>query len=100
MPNCTPVRRFSLEQRRALEMLASAPRGISEQSLVVAHGFAAELLAEFVLAGLATERFAGIINSDCRISGYPDLATKLQIGFDQSCLLAWRINVGEPRGLK
>src|SRR5258707_13747541 len=54
IPNGTPVRRFSREQRRALEMLASAPRGISEQSLVVAHGFAAELLAELVLAGLAT----------------------------------------------
>ncbi len=49
IPNGTPVRRFSREQRRALEMLASAPRGISEQSLVVAHGFAAELLAELVL---------------------------------------------------
>src|SRR5260370_8769544 len=54
IPNGTPVRRFSREQRRAFEMLASAPRGISEQSLVVAHGFAAELLAELVLAGLAT----------------------------------------------
>jgi len=41
------------------------------------------------------ERFAGIINADCRIIGYPDLATKLQIGLDQSCLLAWRIDVGE-----
>src|SRR5258708_33131382 len=50
IPNGTPVRRFSREQRRALEMLASAPRGISEQSLVVAHGFEAELLAELVLA--------------------------------------------------
>jgi hypothetical protein len=57
-------------------MLASAPRGTSEQSLMVAHGFAAELLAELVLAGLATECFACIINSDCRIIGYPDLATK------------------------
>ncbi len=56
IPNGTPVRRFSREQRRALEMLASAPRGISEQSLVVAHGFAAELLAELVLARDRSDR--------------------------------------------
>jgi len=45
--------RLSREQRRALKMLADAPRGISEEVLVVAHGFSAEMLAGLVLAGLA-----------------------------------------------
>jgi hypothetical protein len=42
------------EQRRALKMLADAPRGVSAEMLVVAHGFSAEMLAGLVLAGLAT----------------------------------------------
>jgi hypothetical protein len=37
------------EQRRALKMLADAPRGVSEEMLIVVHGFSAEMLA-----GLAT----------------------------------------------
>jgi len=35
-------------------MLADAPRGVSEEILVVVHGFSAEMLAGLVLAGLAT----------------------------------------------
>jgi hypothetical protein len=35
-------------------MLADAPRGISEEVLVLAHGFSAEIVADLVLAGLAT----------------------------------------------
>jgi hypothetical protein len=46
--------RLSREQRRALKMLADAPRGVSEEVLVIAHGFSAETLAGLVLAGLAT----------------------------------------------
>jgi hypothetical protein len=46
--------RLSREQRRALKMLADAPRGVSEEVLVIAHGFSAEMLAGLVLAGLAT----------------------------------------------
>src|SRR5713101_4970897 len=42
------------EQRRALKMLTDAPRGVSEEMLVVVHGFSAAMLAGFVLAGLAT----------------------------------------------
>ena len=42
------------ERRRALKMLADAPRGVSEEMLVVVHGFSAEMLAGLVLAGLAT----------------------------------------------
>ena len=40
-------------------------------------------------------RFAGIINGDCRIIGYPDLATSLRAGLDQSCILAWRVDICE-----
>jgi hypothetical protein len=46
--------RLSREQRRALKMLADAPRGVSEEVLVIAHGFSAETLAGLVLTGLAT----------------------------------------------
>jgi hypothetical protein len=45
---------FSRERRRALKVLADAPRGVSEEVLVVAHGFSAEMLAGLVLDGLAT----------------------------------------------
>jgi hypothetical protein len=46
--------RLSREQRRALKMLADAPRGVSEEVLVIAHGFSVETLGGLVLAGLAT----------------------------------------------
>jgi hypothetical protein len=52
-PPASPMR-LSREQRRALKMLADAPRGVSEEMLVVVHGFSAEMLAGLVLAGLAT----------------------------------------------
>jgi hypothetical protein len=42
------------EKRRALKMLADAPRGVRKEMLVVVHGFSAEMLAGLVLAGLAT----------------------------------------------
>jgi hypothetical protein len=42
------------ERRRALKMLADAPRGVSKEMLVVVHGFSAEMLAGLVLVGLAT----------------------------------------------
>jgi hypothetical protein len=47
-------KRLSREQRHALKMLANAPRGVSEEVLVVAHGFSAEMIADLVIAGLAT----------------------------------------------
>jgi hypothetical protein len=40
-------------QRRALQILAGAPRGVTEEAMV-AHGFEADMLAGLVLAGLAT----------------------------------------------
>jgi hypothetical protein len=45
--------RLSREQRRALEVLADTPRCVSEEMLVVVHGFSAEMIAGLVLAGLA-----------------------------------------------
>lgn len=35
-------------------MLADAPRGVTEEMLVVVHGFSGEMIANLVLAGLAT----------------------------------------------
>jgi hypothetical protein len=45
--------RFSREQRRALETLTRAPRGLTEHFLL-ARGFSAEMLSSLVLAKLAT----------------------------------------------
>jgi hypothetical protein len=42
------------EQRHALKVLADAPRGVSEEMLVVVHGFSAQMVAGLVHAGLAT----------------------------------------------
>jgi hypothetical protein len=46
--------RFNREQLRALNKLAGTPHGVTEQMLVVAHGFSAEMLAGLVHARLAT----------------------------------------------
>jgi hypothetical protein len=45
--------RLNAEQRRALELLASARQGATE-ALMLAHGFRREMLAKFVRGGLAT----------------------------------------------
>jgi hypothetical protein len=47
-------RRLDVEQRRALEMLASIPHGVTEDLLVLAHGFDSDMIAGLVQAGLAT----------------------------------------------
>src|SRR5258708_36390370 len=52
-PPASSMPRFSRERRRALKMLADAPSGLSEDVLVVAHGFSAEMLAGLVLDGHA-----------------------------------------------
>jgi hypothetical protein len=46
-------KRLNAEQRRALELLASIPRGATE-ALLLAHGFRRETLVALVLAELAT----------------------------------------------
>jgi hypothetical protein len=40
-------------------------------------------------------RFAGIINSDCRIVPYPNFAHRLQKSLDGRAAIAWRLDVGE-----
>lgn len=45
--------RLTNQQRRALQTLAGVPRGVTE-ALMLAHGFATDMLAGLVLAGLAT----------------------------------------------
>jgi hypothetical protein len=48
-----PKHRLSQQWRPALELLASNPRGATEDMLVVGHGLSADVLAMLVLAGLA-----------------------------------------------
>jgi hypothetical protein len=48
-----PRHRLSQEWRRALQLLASNPRGTTEDMLVVGHGLSTDMLAMLVLAGLA-----------------------------------------------
>jgi hypothetical protein len=45
-------KRVNVEQRRALQLLASIPRGATE-ALLLAHGFRREMLVKLVLAGFA-----------------------------------------------
>ena len=52
-PSASSASRPSREQRRALEKLASTPRGLAEHFLL-AHGFSMEILSGLVLAKLAT----------------------------------------------
>ncbi len=47
------IRRLSSEWHRALQLLVSNPRGITEHMLVLGHGFSGDMLAMLVLAGLA-----------------------------------------------
>jgi hypothetical protein len=39
--------------------------------------------------------FAGIINADCRLIAYPNLAVNLRSGLPGAAALAWRLNVDE-----
>jgi hypothetical protein len=43
----------SPEWRQALQLLASSPRGATEEVLILSHGFSRDMLAMLVLAGLA-----------------------------------------------
>jgi hypothetical protein len=52
-PQLPPKHRLSQEWRRALQLLASNPRGTTEDMLMVGHGLSADMLAMLVLAGLA-----------------------------------------------
>jgi len=39
-------------------------------------------------------RFAGIINSDCKIVNYPGLVANIEAQMDRTVVLAWRIDLG------
>jgi hypothetical protein len=39
-------------------------------------------------------RFAGIINSDCKIVNYPGLVANLKARMDRTVVLAWRVDLG------
>jgi hypothetical protein len=52
-PSTYSASRSSREQRRALELLAGTPRGLTEHFLL-GHGFSVEMLSRLVLAKLAT----------------------------------------------
>jgi hypothetical protein len=45
-------------------------------------------------------RFAGIINSDCRIVAYPDLARHFHAGLERKALIAWRLDVSDGEAPK
>ena len=49
----TGKKRLTAERRRALELLASIPRGATE-ALLLAHGFPRETLTELMSGGFAT----------------------------------------------
>ena len=46
--------RLNREQRRALKILAGAPRGLKEEVLILAYGFSSDTVTRLILAGLAT----------------------------------------------
>jgi hypothetical protein len=68
-PTAERMPRPSAQHRRALELLAGSPAGLTD-SLLLAHGITRTLLAELVLDGLATadtERMqAGVRSVDVR----------------------------------
>ena len=48
--------RLTLEQRQALELLASDPQGATDELLVLVHGFDSNMIADLVESGLAMAR--------------------------------------------
>ena len=51
-----PRRRLNPMRRRALELLASRPNGLTKKLLVRAHGFDTDMIAGLVRTGLAMAR--------------------------------------------
>jgi hypothetical protein len=56
--------RLSQDRRRALQLLASTPRGTTEDLLVLAHGFSHDTVAGLVHAGLLT-----VVTETLRVAG-------------------------------
>jgi hypothetical protein len=57
-------RRLGPEQRRALELLAGSPHGVTEELLVFSHGFSRRMLAGVVRAGFAIVKRRVIMAGD------------------------------------
>jgi hypothetical protein len=57
-------RRLGPEQRRALELLAGSPHGVTEELLMYGHGFSWRMLAGLVRAQLATVQRRVIMAGD------------------------------------
>jgi hypothetical protein len=57
-------RPLSPNSRRALELLAGSPDGVTEEMLVYGHGFSRQLLAGLVRAGLVIVRRRVIMAGD------------------------------------
>jgi hypothetical protein len=47
-------------------------------------------------------KFAGIINSDCRMLAFPNIAATLQSGLERRVVLAWRLDIDDegPRAMQ
>jgi hypothetical protein len=58
-------RNLTTEQRRALELFATMPRGIIEELLALTHGFDRDMIAGLVDAELATAQREILAASDC-----------------------------------
>jgi hypothetical protein len=59
-------RRLSPKARRALELLASNPQGVTEE-LLLAHSFSRRMLVGFLRSGLATWNYQTVIAGGRRI---------------------------------
>jgi hypothetical protein len=55
---------LSQDRRRALQLLASTPRGTTEELLMLAHGFSRDTVAGLVLAGFLT-----VVTETLRVGG-------------------------------
>jgi hypothetical protein len=84
--------RLSQEWRRALQLLASNPRGTTEDMLVVGHGLSADMLAMLVLAGLAK-----VVTETLRAEGGTFTGERLQITEPGQRALEGRHRGSSPR---
>ena len=55
-PEVKPRPQLSQEQRRALELIAETPRGCTEDTILVVHGFQSTVLGGLIRDGLATSK--------------------------------------------
>ena len=55
-PEVKPRPQLGQEQRRALELIAETPRGCTEDTILVVHGFQSTVLGGLIRDGLATSK--------------------------------------------